>query len=167
MPWALLKQDSWKRVPQDEPNRGTLQDRTELGRSGRLDPQHPKRHHADKPVRDKAGVVLAAKNGLRTERWGEWPAHLATQLGEDAWRSKPLWLMGLFPEAMEICTFSISSNQWSRHSCQGLCQGEGAGGMRATRAQVRGPSQSLLPIFLGAPGEEGWCSLPDAESPQL
>lgn len=72
-------------------------------------------------------MVLAAKNGLRAESWGEWPAHLATQLGEDAWRSKPLWLMGLFPEAMEMHV-SISSNPWSRHSCRGLCQGEGAGG---------------------------------------
>lgn len=31
---------------------------------------------------------------------------------------------------------------------------------RASRLQVQGPRQSLLPISLGAPGEKGGCSLP-------
>lgn len=39
-----------EQVPQDEPTMGTPQDRTGQGRAQRLNPQHPKRHHADKQV---------------------------------------------------------------------------------------------------------------------
>lgn len=68
--------------------------------------------------RSEIRLVWCWQNGLRAESWEAWPAHLATQLGEDAWRLKPLGLMDLFPKATEMHV-SISSNRWSRLLAEG------------------------------------------------
>lgn len=60
-------------------------------------------------------MSVKPKNGLRAGSWWEQPAHLTAgphNLGKMPGGQQPLWLMDLFPKAMETHVF-ISCNQWS------------------------------------------------------